>query len=183
MRKNFPRWIILHHPAIDLNIQRFQFDVINNYHRQRYNFQSSLGLYGAYHYLIEHTGEIKQYRVEEEEGCHTRGMNSSSIGICMAGNFSLPGRMPTVGQIKSLKVLMKEIMNKYEIPQKRIVPHRFFKNTDCYGKNLPDLWGQMLIERDKHQVKIELLKKKIGIIEKLIQLYIKILNIFKGRRN
>lgn len=136
--------------------------------------------------MIEPTGETKQYRMDREEGIHCYRMNRKSIGICLTGNFSL--EMPTEAQKKSLKKLLLELMERYRIPLKRIVPHRFFKNTECYGKNLHDEWGKNLaiIEAKKYndnQMEIKLLKEQIGIIERLIRMYVRLLNYLKAETN
>lgn len=138
-----------------------------------------MGLYVGYTYVILKSGEIKQARKVGEEGAHTKGMNKNSVGICLCGNFSRPANQPnsypTEVQIKSLKSLLDEITDRYGIDGKRIVPHRFFNATDCYGNNLADDWGKLLF--------IRVLKNKIGLYEQLIKLYVQLKNmLFKGQQ-
>jgi len=169
--ENQIKWLIIHHEAGNNG-----FESVNEYHRQKWNFKSSLGYYIAYQYYIDKSGRIYQGRADTDEGIHCKSMNKSSIGICLQGNFSQ--ELPTENQKRALEVLMSELCNKYSIPLKRIVPHRFFRNTECYGKLITDNWARDLIDSTEN-VRIELLKKQIGIIEQLIKVYVKLLNFFK----
>jgi len=65
-----------------------------------------------------------------------------------------------------LETLTDEITDRFNIDIRRIVPHRKFAWKTCYGKNLPDDWGQSLFKR--------VLNQKIGLYNQLIMLYVKI---------
>lgn len=174
--------IIIHHSAISRTIQPLQFNSINNYHKEKWGYKSSLGFYGGYNYLIEPTGEVKQYRLDEETGAHCKGLNETSIGVALTGNFSKEGEYPTESQIVSLRALLRSLMAKYSIPFEKIKPHRYFAKTECAGNNLTDKWfAETFAELNKGQE--ENLKKKISIIEKLIAIYQKLLEIIKGQKN
>ena len=181
MRINRPKYLILHHSAISFGSHKYlrQFWMINKYHWDKWNFKSSLGLYGGYHCLIEADGKVEQYRAEIDVGIHTKGMNSKSLGIALAGNFSEKDSYPTSQQLNSLKQLLLRLVRQYNIPLAKIVPHRYFKATECYGKNLKDDWGQRLAYQEiqkypKEDIKRELLRTQISIIEKVVKLYIRL---------
>lgn|SRR3990167_11515514 len=145
-----PRYIFCHHiggtdanPLYDSSNQTFEF--IDEYHRQRWNGMtySTMGHYIGYQYFISKDGTLTQGRSDLEEGAHTIGFNTESIGICMAGNFDLT--LPTEAQIKTLTDLLVKKKIEYNIPIKNILPHRAFANKTCYGKRLSDTWARDLV--------------------------------------
>ena len=195
MKTNTPRFLIIHHiggtssnPSFDSSVNTFE--QVNEYHKGKWYFKSSLGYYIAYQYFISWDGNLKQGRADTDEGAHTLGMNTSSLAICLAGNFSRIGAnsVPSDAQVIALKQLLRHLMLKYDIPVTKVVGHRFFSSTACPGQNFSDKRIRELaaeaIATDEAE-KIELLKKQIGIIQKLIALYTKILRLFSkvGSKN
>jgi hypothetical protein len=154
---NKPTQIIVHHEAPPKPVKGDRFDSVNDYHRRKWNFRSSLGYYVGYHYFIEKTGKVRQARAESEAGAHCKEKfcNYTSIGICLAGNFDI--ELPTPEQIESLKKLLKDICNRYKIPASRIFPHRFYAPyKSCYGKLLANDWAsKLLIDIDPFIIKWE----------------------------
>jgi len=142
MAKNKPQWIIVHHTATARDTTTFY--AVNRNHKKRWNFRSSLGHYIGYHYFIDTDGKITQGRADQDVGAHTKqkSMNWKSIGICLAGNFD--NEAPSPMQIASLRSLLLELTDTYKIPPDRIVPHRYFKPTSCYGRKIESGWAQML---------------------------------------
>lgn len=147
---NRPKYLIVHHtggtnadPLADTS--HHTFEMVNEYHRQLWNFRSSLGHYIGYHYFIEKNGKVTQGRADYDDGAHCIGKNTTSIGICMAGNFDRPGSLPTKEQTDSLKRILLTLKNTYSIRDADIVPHRKFANKTCYGNNLADDWARRLI--------------------------------------
>lgn len=145
---NKPKYIIVHHfggtdlyPLFDTSNQTFE--IVNEDHRQKWNFKSSLGFYCGYHYVIDKTGKVTQGRAENEEGAHCIGKNLESIGVALAGNFDTT--LPSQAQIESLKTLIIELKAQYNIPLENIVPHRRFANKTCFGRLLADDWVQKLL--------------------------------------
>jgi len=152
MRINYPEWIVVHHtggtranPLADTS--HHTFEIVDNYHRGLWQFQSSLGYFIGYHYFIEKDGKITQGRSDSDEGAHTRGVNLKSIGICLAGNFD--ATLPTAEQVEALTKLLKELSVEHSIPVTKIVPHRKFAKKSCYGNKLPDNWAANLLRTDK----------------------------------
>ena len=124
-----PKNIIIHHEAGNAG-----FNAVNEYHRQKWNFLSSLGFYIAYQYYIEKSGKIYQGRRDTEEGAHTRGWNKNSIGICLQGNFDL--EKPNPAQLTSLEGLLNRLKKDYNLKDGDIYGHREKSQTSCPGKNL-----------------------------------------------
>ena len=180
-------YIIVHHwgglknhPNYDSSDKTF--NELNNAHRWAYGMKSQLGFYCGYHYFINKAGKIYQARTESDVGAHCKGMNTTSIGICLAGNFSrptnLPNNMPTPEQIVSLKKLLEEIVKRQGIKLNKIVPHRFFGSTQCYGVNLPNDWARDLAVGNLK----ELIKLQISIIQKILGLLFRLLDKVKVGR-
>jgi hypothetical protein len=177
---NIPLYLIIHHtggvdtdPLADTSEQSFS--VVNEYHRQKWNFRSSLGYYIGYHYYIDKSGKVTQGRKDTDEGAHTIGMNLQSIGCCMAGNFDVT--KPTEAQCEALKSLIANKMQEYGISIECVVPHRHFANKTCYGKHLSDDWCRNLVKPVDKPIEsciteraiIETQKVQISRLEALIQ--------------
>ena len=118
--------IIIHHTATTGETTRFE---SVRYHHVNTNGWRDIG----YHYFIEHNGIIKVGRMETVNGAHCRddGMNSKSLGIALAGDFTK--EKPTDQQIQSLKKLIESIKQRY--PIESVLGHNEVKgaNTDCPG--------------------------------------------------
>lgn len=180
------KYIILHHtggtdadPLFDTSNQTFE--VVNEYHKQKWSFRSNLGHYLGYQYFIDKQGKVTQAREDTETGAHTIGQNNDSIGICLAGNFDVT--LPTPEQIEALKGLVKALKTKYSIGLDCIVPHRHFANKSCYGRLLSDDWIVKLLTPVHVAVKpcvteadiIKLQEVKISNLQKFINSLINIL--------
>ena len=162
---NKPEYLIVHHtggtdkdPLADTSHHTFA--IVDEYHK-------SLG-WGkiGYHYFIDKTGLLTQGRADAEEGAHTIGYNTKSLGICLAGNFD--ATLPTEVQINTLKVLLIKLANAYVIPLEKIVPHRFAQSKTCYGKLLADNWARKLItDKNKKSAILETidnLRKQVELL-------------------
>lgn len=122
-----PIWIIVHHEAGNSS-----FNGVNEYHKQKWGFKSSLGFYCGYQYFIEFSGKTYQARLDNEEGAHTVGFNKCSIGICLQGNTDL--KDITEWQKIALKKLIDKKKLEYVITNNKIEGHRHFSNTACPGE-------------------------------------------------
>ena len=134
-----PSYIIIHHGGGNWNFQQ-----VNESHKNRWGFKSSLGYYIGYQYFIEYSGKVYQGRADNEEGAHTVGnvpyyYNKNSIGICLQGNMEI--EKPTVAQLKSLKELVDKKQLEYNISNQRTIGHREVSNTLCPGKYL---WNELI---------------------------------------
>ena len=169
--------IIVHHTASGTN---YTLDMCNTDHKTRFNMKSSLGYFVGYHYFIDPKGKVTQTRKDTEEGAHCRGWNNTkgnspdrmSIGISMVGNFSIA--LPTDAQVKALTKLLNDKVKEYNIDTSKIVPHRKYASTECYGKLLSDTWASELVIKsvvpvvNQNNAVILEIRKKIGEVETLL---------------
>lgn len=120
---------------------------VSKFHRNKWNFISSLGWYGGYNFFIEKDGKITQFRAIGEETAAQIGYNFNGkvISICIAGNFSVKPdgtsvNYPKGQQIQALKDLVAVLPH---VPPDHIRPHRFFQpTTQCFGSLLKDTWAE-----------------------------------------
>jgi len=155
--------IIIHHEA-GYN----GFNGVNEYHRQKWNFKSTLGYYIGYQYYIAKDGTVTQGRADNEEGAHTKGLNTGSIGICLEGNFDYD--KPSVQQMISLKNLITRKMNEYAIAPGNISGHRLWRKTSCPGLKLTNSEISTLFQPDLSYIALMILKIKQMIAELRLQL-------------
>lgn len=139
-----PEHIVVHHSITprDQDPNRAE-QGINNTHKERFNFKSSLGLYVGYQYIIYGNGELRQYRKDTEPGAHTKeqSMNFKSIGICLTGDYDT--ELPSEAQVITLTKFLKDKSKQFNI--KSIRPHRFYAGyKSCYGNRLKDDWASSL---------------------------------------
>jgi len=161
--------IILHHSAISRDKNKKQFKAINNYHKRLWNFKSSLGYYGGYHYLIEPSGRVHQYRAETDVGAHCsqEKMNFNSIGICLTGNFDI--EKPTPNQIFALRDLLKKLVLKYKLNKKDIMFHNAYANKSCPGGSVDIDFVRSLVGNTTHSNDQDSEKNPKEKIQKLLE--------------
>ena len=121
--------IIIHHEAGQMG-----FAGVNQYHKDKWGFKSSLGYYIGYTYFISKDGTIKQGRRDNEEGAHTRGYNEGYIGICLQGNFEIENVLEV--QYGALRGIIEHKLDEYNLTYKNVHLHKEFANTLCPGKNM-----------------------------------------------
>ena len=163
---------------------------INQHHKSKYDFKSSLGFYIGYSAIIWPDGTLKWYRKIGEELAANRGYNQRSIAICLAGNFTKLGNgyveKPTDAQVRSLTAIALTLIMKQgavwtlipkvdkieiDIPIINIKPHRAVSLTSCYGSYLSDSWARDLV--------ISAIQAKLSLLEKLLLLYQKMLELLQ----
>jgi hypothetical protein len=123
---NNPEVIVLHHYAGKLSP-----DELIAFHTEKRGFD-----WAGYHYAIYEDGSVYQFRRHSEVGAHEKTTNKKSIGIALAGNYSLG--IPSEAQIGSLRALVAQLRELYPIGD--VKPHRAFKSTECPGLNITDKW-------------------------------------------
>lgn len=164
-------------------------------HRIKWNFESKLGHFGGYNFIIERNGSWVQHRAIGEATAAQRGHNFDTISICLIGNFNkLNGLFidnPMVEQIATLKYLLSAFMEnrpemyekigikiapdtKIKIPAYNIVPHRYFRPTQCYGDGLSDSWARSLI--------MDLVYRQHANYKRIIEVYARILMLLTKTR-
>jgi hypothetical protein len=175
MKKNIPVWLIVHHvggteanPHADTSGATFA--EVNEWHEHNplisLGIPSSLGFYIGYHYFIDKQGVVTQGRADTDEGAHCKGMNTTSLGICLAGNFDVT--YPTKAQTDSLRKLLSEKSQQYGISHDHIVPHRRFSSKTCYGTNLDGSWASDLVTGDADP-RIPILLQLVAMYKQLIE--------------
>ncbi len=129
------RWqyIIVHHSATSTGNAA----IFDSYHRR---LRMTYGL--AYHFVIGNgtgsgDGEIEvggRWKRQLHGGhVRSRAMNEKAIGVCLVGDFNKSH--PTRKQMENLVLLVRHLMKKYNVPERRVVGHRDVQKTDCPGKN------------------------------------------------
>jgi len=179
---NTPTKIIVHHTGgvqgnPHASTRHHTAETVNRHHMTLWpRFISKLGWHVGYHYIIEATGKTVQCRGTSEEGAHTIGMNKSSIGVCLTGNFDT--EFPTRKQQDAFVKLFKGIKKDYpHITVYDIEPHRKYARKSCFGTQLPDDYFQKIVTADLPQkdklaekVQHEERAKMLTLIETLRQL-------------
>ena len=156
---NHPTKIITHHA---LSLKSHTVADVDNWHRRRWpGFVSETGFHVGYHYVIEWDGSLTQTRYHYEEGAHTLGQNSSSIGVCFMGNFD--HHYPSREQIKTWQKVYAQIGG--ELP---VYPHRKYATKSCHGKLLPDSYFAAMVGRKYMIRRIEQLRMQISRLKSLL---------------
>lgn len=120
--------VVVHHEAGDATFKQ-----VNEYHKKKWGFKSSLGYYCGYHKFIDFDGTLHIARKDGERGAHTVGSvpgyyNKHFVGICLQGNFE--EREPTNEQLR----VLKNELDKYK--ELNILAHREVSRTLCPGQHL-----------------------------------------------
>ena len=153
-----PIAIVIHHEG-----KNNGFDRVNEYHKRKWNFKSSLGYYIGYGYYIALNGTVTQGRADTEEQAHTLGgWNRKSIGICLQGNLDL--LYPTSEQLLTLQDLIGRKQVEHSISNNKIYMHKELWLTACPGKNMID-WVKSYRESDITYLQIMINQVKSAISE------------------
>ena len=87
----------------------------------------------GYHFFVSRSGKIYRGRPEYAIGAHATKYNSTSIGICFEGDYTVQS-MPKE-QLEAGKELVAYLKDKYNITNVKC--HRDLMATSCPGKNFP----------------------------------------------
>lgn len=132
-----PTYICLHHSAVSYKRNKDQFKANNRYHKEKWNFKSSLGYYLGYNWEISARGKARQARKNGDQtaACYQSNMNDGRcIHICLDGNFDI--ERPTNQQIFALRDLLRKLVGEYEIKRDNIVMHTDYAPKTCPGNNV-----------------------------------------------
>lgn len=137
---------------------------VDTWHKLRWpGFTSRSGWHVGYHYVIEWDGTVTQTREHDEEGAHTIGMNTRSIGVCLMGNGDL--HEPSKEQLTAWYGLYTKLQKQY--PNIPTYPHRKYASyKSCHGKLLSDNYFAL-----QHQI--------MSLQERLIQLQALFVSLFR----
>lgn len=88
----------------------------------------------GYHWLIKRDAHRVKCRSIKRAGAHTRGYNTTSLGICVAGGVNARGR-PQFNysqlQMQELKLLVDELCDRFGIPYSRVRGHNEVSSKAC----------------------------------------------------
>lgn len=140
---NVPRFLILHHAAInECSIEDIHISHLNR------------GWSGCiYNYFIKKDGTIFKGRDDNAIGSHCTNYNCKSLAICLEGDFNK--EYVNKDQYKSLVSLIRYLAKKYSLYG--IYGHSEVDSTNCPGINFPleDVKREFIniIEEDKLSIK------------------------------
>lgn len=96
----------------------------------------------GYHYVIDLDGTVEKGREENENGAHTIGYNSKSLGICYIGGVAKDGKTPKDTRTEAQKVaifnIVKELIEKYNLTLDDVHGHYEFANKACPSFKMKD---------------------------------------------
>lgn len=107
-----PKFIIIHHEGGNAGFQG-----VNEWHRQRWGFKSSLGYYCGYQWYLDKNRKWWHARRDTEEGAHCPGHNKDSTGICVMGNYRREVFRKDSDLWDELTKKVDELRAKYNIPK------------------------------------------------------------------
>ena len=122
--------IIIHCSATKMGLD-FRLKDIEQWHKER-GFNMNGGTYCGYHYVIDLDGKVELGKDIKYTGCHCKGENACSIGICYIGGLDRnghPADTRTYYQCESLRILIKVL--RLVFPEAKVYGHRDFANKDC----------------------------------------------------
>lgn len=192
-RLNVPNKVIWHH-SNGMNLfpcagtKHHTVDIIDEAHKVRWpGFTSrvcvnSKGQYYhvGYHLVIDFNNKkVTQTRGFNEEGAHTIGMNLSSIGVLMIGNYdTCSGEEITFEDEKLIREAYTMI--KMRFPHMKLSdnePHRRYASKSCYGNGLRDSYIQYVLGMG-----VEAIEQQKALIVLLQQLVAKLLQQLANKR-
>jgi N-acetylmuramoyl-L-alanine amidase len=91
---------------------------------------SGVARYIGYHYVVRRTGAVEAGRPESEKGCHCKGMNSSSIGVCWIGRHVM-----TAKQKSSLVDIIAKLCVEHGLNALDVYGHNQFSRKTCPNFN------------------------------------------------
>jgi N-acetyl-anhydromuramyl-L-alanine amidase AmpD len=90
----------------------------------------------GYHYFIDKHGKVFDGRPILKMGAHCAGHNRDSIGICVSGSKDFYDM-----QFGSLRFLVVDLMNRYNITRANVLPHNHFNsNKTCPNFKIQRIW-------------------------------------------
>lgn len=130
------------------------FNDINQAHKERWNFKSSLGYYAGYNVVYDPKDRsFTQARALGEETCAQKGHNFDTFSLCIIGNYNLKPNGEIVDtffphtQMDVTNFLIDLCKGNYRgltvapdttlrFRPNSIHPHRYYGDTDCYGTGI-----------------------------------------------
>jgi N-acetylmuramoyl-L-alanine amidase len=92
----------------------------------------------GYNYLVEQSGAAYFGRANELAdyvGSHVAGYNSSSVGVCLAGNYDQ--QTPTPANLLTVAKIVAKLLKRYGLSTKAIRYHSELAEKSCPGSKFP----------------------------------------------
>lgn len=131
-------YIIIHcsatPPSMDVGAKE-----IDKWHRQR--GWRKIG----YHYVITRDGDIQEGRELDEIGAHCRGLNSTSVGVCLVGGVNAEGEPEsnfTSEQWASLEECIKDLLLPYSHAE--VTGHNKHSSKACPSFDVEEWWKETI---------------------------------------
>lgn len=91
----------------------------------------------GYHFVIDGAGLLHAGRDVAVVGAHAKGDNTHSVGVCVVGDNTTPGREWTDKQKKVLAAFVACL--RIQFPGAAVLPHHANQNTACPGITADEL--------------------------------------------
>ena len=125
-----PKYITVHcaytKPSMDIGVKE-----IRDWHVNGNGWADA-----GYHGIIRRDGTIEDGRPYNVQGAHVRGHNANNIGICLIGGMSedeKPEDNFTPEQMASLRNLIEDLMEKFNIPLENVKGHNEWSGAEGRG--------------------------------------------------
>jgi hypothetical protein len=115
--------IVLHHSGVSASVGAARI--------ARYQVEKKGWPGIGFHYFIYDDGRIAQTQPLEISSKHAGGVNATSVGICLAGNFT--DQPPIEAQLLSTSQLTAWLLQELDLPIEAIHPHKDYVVTACPG--------------------------------------------------
>ena len=139
-----PAWITIHHTADQSEMLELAGRNTREYLRRLQSHYQKNRKYAdlPYHFIISSDGRIWDGREISYQGAHAGNntLNKGNIGIALVGDFDR--QRLSRQQSQSLRVLIRDLCSRFQIPARGVFGHGELKSTDCPGKNLRRLMPQ-----------------------------------------
>ncbi len=128
--------IVLHHSAVPASVGA---DRIAKYQVEKQGWPGV-----GFHYFVYDDGRIEQTQPLEVIAYHAGDANPTSVGICLAGNFTQ--QPPTEAQLLATSQLTAWLLQKLNLPIEAIHSHKDYVATACPGDqwDAGAKWGERL---------------------------------------
>ncbi len=128
--------IVVHHSAVPASVGAAR---IAKYQVEKQGWPGV-----GFHYFIYDDGRIEQTQPLEVISKHAGDANPTSVGICLAGNFT--DEPPTEAQLLSTSQLAAWLLQDLDLPIEAIHPHKDYVVTACPGDQWESgvKWGERL---------------------------------------
>lgn len=99
----------------------------------------------GYHYVVELDGKVGKGREEKTTGAHTKGKNSTSIGVCYVGGLDQEKRPKDTlrgVQLGSMEQLLMDLLTRY--PDATLHGHNEFASKACPSFDVQDKFQKLI---------------------------------------